>query len=258
MENITVNTGKTKKRMTKWASVGIASLILVFSLVTRVGTGEIGVVTRFGKVTGRELGEGIHLKLPFDRVNKYDVKIQKEETEVAAASKDLQDVFSTLVVNYRVDSSGVSRLHQNIGKEYRSRVIDPALQETFKAVSAQFTAAELITKRTEVKDLAFKLLTKRLKPYWIELTDLSITNFRFSEAFSKAIENKQVAQQNAERARFNLEASRLDAQAQEVQAKTLSKLFIQKLFLEKWDGRLPLVTGSGNILDVSSLIGEQQ
>jgi regulator of protease activity HflC (stomatin/prohibitin superfamily) len=231
-------------RLAGTAALLVVVLWLAFASTVVIGTGEIAVMTRFGRVTGQELGEGFHIKNPLDHANKYDVKVQKEEAKAAAASKDLQDVQATLVVNYALAPGEVSDIHQNVGTLYREKLVDPAIQEVFKASTAGYDATSLITKRSEVKENAVSLLRERLDDFGIRVVDLSITNFAFSAEFTQAIEAKQVAQQNAERARFNLDASKIDAQAQEVQAATLSDLFLRKLFLEKWNGELPRVMGS--------------
>lgn len=228
--------------------IGVFVLAAFFLTSVRiVNTGEVGVVTRFGDVTGRELDEGIHLVVPFgiEQVSVYDIKIQKQTAAAASASRDLQDVNSTLTLNYRIDPTRVGEIHQTIGVAYRDKLIEPALQEVFKASSAQFSAQELITQRAEVKNETFTLLKERLEAFGITVDDISIVDFTFSPAFTKAIEEKQIAEQNAQRAKFNLEASKTDAEAQEVQAKTLSPLFLQKQAIEKWNGELPQYLGGG-------------
>ena len=235
-------------------ALGIVLLLVLLTMtgIRQIGTGQIGVVTRFGKVTGRELGEGLHFITPFgvERVARYDIKVQKQTEEASAASKDLQDVGATLALNYHIDAARIGDLHQNVGVLYNPKLIDPALQEVFKATSAKFSAQELITNRAEVKNEAFKQVRERLEKYGIIVDDLSLVNFKFSAAFSKAIEDKQVAQQNAERAKFNLEASRIDAEAQQAQAQTLSPLFLQKQAIEKWDGRLPQYLGQETVFNI--------
>lgn len=225
----------------------ILGAILLLTSIRVIGTGEVGVVTRFGQVTGRELTEGAHLVWPFgvNQVSIYDVKIQKETEEARSSSKDLQDVISTLTLNYRLEQGKVKDIHQTVGINYRDTLIEPALQEVFKASSANFSANELITQRAQVKNEAQALLTDRLAEFGIVVDELSIVDFKFSDTFIQAIEEKQIAEQNAQRALFNLEASKTDAEAQQVQAETLSPLFLQKEAIEKWDGKLPQYMGGG-------------
>jgi len=237
--------------------VVVALVWLAFASTVSVGTGEIAVMTRFGRVTGQELGEGFHVKNPLDRANKYDVKVQKTDAEAGAASADLQDVQAKLVLNFSLEPGQVSEIHQRVGTDYPSKLIDPALQEVFKASTAKFDATQLITERPAVKQEAVGLLRERLSPFGIRVVDLSLTDFEFSEDFSKAIEAKQVAQQHAERARFNLEAARTDAEAQQVQGAALTEFYLRKLFLEKWNGQLPNVMGpTSSIYDVSRGSGQ--
>jgi regulator of protease activity HflC (stomatin/prohibitin superfamily) len=239
----------------KWGCIGAVVIVVVIWLATSivpVGTGKVGVVTKFGKVTGREMSEGLNMKwpYPFNRVWVVDVKVQKEQVEANAASLDLQTVHSTLAVNYHLERGKVSEIYRTIGKEYKERIIDPAIQEAFKAVTARYTAAELLTKRPEVKDVALKLLEERLHKRGIIVDDLSIVNFDFSEEFNKAIEAKQVAQQESEKAQYNLERARKDAQAQEAQKQSLSAELLQKMAIERWDGKMPTYVGGGSIFNI--------
>ena len=243
---------KQIKRILKLGLPPLLAIVFLLTSIRVVDTGESGVVTRFGKVTGRELSEGIHLVVPFgiEQVSVYDIKIQKQTESAASASKDLQDVEATLTLNYRLQSDRVREIHQTIGVAYRDKLIEPALQEVFKAASAKFSAQELITQRAEVKNDTFTLLKERLDQFGIIVDDLSIVDFTFSEAFIKAIEEKQIAEQNAQRALFNLEASKTDAEAQQVQAETLSPLFLQKQAIEKWNGTLPQYLGNGTVFNI--------
>ncbi len=225
-------------------------LWLIFSSTVTIGTGKIAVMTRFGKVTGQELGEGFHFKSPLDRANEYDIKVLKEETEAAAASKDLQDVKSTLVINYRLEAGQVSEVHKTVGTFYKEKLVDPAVQEVFKGATAKYDATQLITDRATVKADAFNDLVNRLKRYGIIVQDLSITNFSFSPEFTNAIEAKQVAAQEAERAKFNLERANLDAQAQNAQKTSLSPELLQKYAIDKWDGKMPQYVGGGSVFNI--------
>jgi len=230
------------------AAIGVVLAIGFFSSVRQIGTGQVGVVTQYGKVTGRELGEGIALVLPWglNNVTVYDIKVQKETVSSTAASLDLQDVSSEIVLNYQLERGSVSNVHQTIGVNYIDKIVTPAINEIFKAASSKYTASQLITQRSKLKADALTGLQTRLKPFGITVSELSIVDFKFSDNFSSAIEEKQVAQQNAERAKFNLEAAKTDAQAQKAQSETLTKEFLQKQAIEKWDGKLPTYLGGGD------------
>jgi len=234
------------------AFVIVLLAITLFSSVKTIGTGQVGVVTQFGQVTGRELPEGLAFVIPWgiNQVTVYDIKVQKESVVSTAASKDLQDVSSEIVLNYSLDQGNVSMMHQTIGFNYVDKIVIPAVNEVFKAASAEYTASELITQRSEVKNNAQTKLAERLKPYGINIRELSIVEFRFSDNFSRAIEEKQVAQQNAERAKFNLEAAITDAKAQEAQSQTLTDKYLQKVAIEKWNGVMPEYLGSGAVFNI--------
>lgn len=238
------------KKYLKHVIIFFVLLWIVLSSTVAIGTGKIAVMTRFGKVTGQELGEGFHFKNPLDIANEYDIKVLKEETSASAASKDLQDVKSTLVINYRLEAGKVSEIHRTVGVFYKEKLIDPAVQEVFKAATAKFDATQLITDRPAVKAEAFDELVKRLGRYGIIVQDLSITNFSFSPEFTKAIEEKQVSAQEAERAKFNLERANLDAQAQNAQKTSLSPELLQKLAIDKWDGKMPQYLGGNSVFNI--------
>lgn len=232
--------------------IGLIAIIMLLTSIVVIGTGKVGVITQFGRVTGRELASGIHLKAPFpiQSVTKYDIQIQKEQAEAQAATNDLQNVSATLALNYHLDSGRITDIHKNIGPGYKLRIIDPAVQEVFKAASAKFTAAQLVQNRQDVKNDAVTNIKSRLESRGIIVDDFSIINFEFSLEFAKAIEQKQVAQQNAERANFTLQQSQLDAQAQAAQKLSLTPEILQKMAIEKWDGHLPTALGQNGVFNL--------
>lgn len=229
--------------------IGLA--ILSVLCIRTVDAGEVGVITRFGEVS-REVQSGLALKLPWpiESIHYMDTRIQKEEQEARAATADLQDVSATLALNYAINRDEATRLYKEIGQFYQARVVTPALQESFKAATAEYTAAQLLTERAEVKKKTLEKLKSRIEPYGIRIDDVSIVNFSFSQDFSKAIEGKQVAAQEAERAKFNLERAKLDAEAQNVQRQSLSPELLQKMAIEKWDGQMPQYLGGGAVFNI--------
>ena len=245
--------GSPGKRRIAVIVIVVIVLVGLFSGVRQIGTGKIGVVTQYGRVTGRELTEGLSFVTPYgvNDVSIYDIKVQKEVADTQAATKDLQDVTAEVVLNYHLNRGEVSKIHQTVGEEYKDKVVTPALSETFKGASAKYNASELITERAVLKKDVYDQLRDRLEKYGIFVDDVSITNFKFSDSFAKAIEDKQVAQQNAERAKFNLEAAQTDSQAQAAQALTLSDNYLRKLAIEKWDGKMPsTVAGDGTVFSI--------
>jgi regulator of protease activity HflC (stomatin/prohibitin superfamily) len=239
--------------LVKWGVVALIVLIALWSTVTLVGAGEQAVITRLGAVRGNTLGAGLHFIVPFvEKAIIFDIREQKEEVDAAAASKDLQSIKAKLALNYHLDPANINNLYREIGggKQYRAKIIDPAIQESIKAATANFTAEELITKRSEVKERTKLNLTERLSHRYIILDDLSIVDFGFSPEFDKAIEGKQVAEQNALTAQRTLEQVKFEAQQSiekaKAEAETLrltsmqaSPAVLQLETIKRWDGKLP-------------------
>ncbi len=251
--------------------LGFLVLATLWGSFVTIGAGERGVVfSKFGGVQERVLSEGWQFKMPFvESVVPIDVKIQKSETQASASSRDLQIVSSVIALNYHVDPAAVNRVYQDVGLAYEARIIAPAVQESLKAVTAQFTAEELITKRDEVSSRIKESLTARLGRRNIIVDEFSITDLDFSEVFAASIEAKQVAEQQALKARQDLERVKIEAEqklaeakaeaeAQRVQRETITAELIQLRAIEKWDGKLPEVTGGAvPFLDVNALSGRR-
>jgi regulator of protease activity HflC (stomatin/prohibitin superfamily) len=222
--------------------------------ITIVQAGHRGVPHRFGKVFDWTVGEGIHWVGFFTRVTHFEVRTRKIEVEADSASKDLQSVQTTIALNYHADIANVNKLYQEIGVQYNDRIIQPAIQESVKAATAQFTAEELITKRPEVKSLIRKELEDRLHNRYIIVDEFSIVDFSFSKEFDEAIEAKQTAEQQALKAerdldRIKLEAqqsierSKAEAEALRLQKQQITPDLIQLRWIEKWNGELPQYMG---------------
>lgn len=227
---------------------GILLLVLFFSSLAIIGAGSVGVVTRFGAVN-RVINPGFNLKIPLvEGLALMETRTQKEQVDARAASKDLQEVKSTIALNYHLRADRAVVVYQNIGTMYKERIIDPAIQEAFKATTAKFTATELITKREAVKQEAFKHLKERLNVFNVIVDDFNIVNFDFSEDFNLSIEQKQVAQQNFEKARIEATTATTQAQGQADAQKilrdtgSLTPEYLQFLAIQKWDGKLPNAT----------------
>lgn len=166
------------------------------------------------------LGEGLHFKLPFiTNVVKIDNRVLKTEVSSSSASKDLQTVNSTIALNYRIGRANSASIYQNIGTDFENVLINPAIQECVKSVTAQFTAEELITERQKVGDLMREALAEKIGPYGFDIEVFNITSFEFSEEFNAAIEAKQTAQQNALKAEQDLARIKVEAQQQIEQAR---------------------------------------
>ncbi len=231
----------------------ILFIVFVFPPFTIVSAGHRGVAVLFGAVQDQVYGEGLHWKNPLMSVVAMDVRTQILQAEADSASKDLQSVTATIAVNYRIDTADVQTLYQEVGLDYEMTVIAPAIQESVKAATAQFTAEELITKRPEVRAAIHANLENRLDDRSLIIEDVSIVNFQFSDQFDAAIEAKQTAEQQALKAandlrRIELEAQqtvvRAQAEAESIriqsQALTTSNSLINLEAVRRWDGELPV------------------
>lgn len=255
-----------KKGPWKFAIIALVLIIILnlFKPWTQVGAGERGVVLNFGAVQDKVLNEGIHFRIPVvQEIVLIDIKINKIVTDAASASSDLQDVDLSVALNYHIIPEKANLVYQTIGVEYKERIIDPAIQEVMKAVSALYTAEELITKRPAVSAEMQESLTTRLLMSNISVDAFSIVSFSFSQIFTDAIEAKQTAEQNALKATRDLDRIRVEAEqtiaaaTAEAEALRLQKMNISPDLIElrkieanlkaieKWNGILPQVTGSG-------------
>ena len=198
-----------------------------------------------------------------------DVIIQKVETSESTASADLQEVTTTIAVNYRIVPEAAGNIYRSLRQEYEFRVIKPNIEESIKATTALFEAVELITKRELVKAKFKEILSERVRQYDIEISSVSIVDFQFSVEFKKAIEGKVTAQQRALEAKNVLEQITYEAQQQVIQAEaaanatilrataeaeairlvreSLSAEYLSYISFQKWDGKLPYFLGGGAI-----------
>jgi prohibitin 2 len=236
----------------------IALLVLLWlSPFGVIGPGQRGVHMRFTAVTGKVLGEGLYFVIPLiELVQKVDIQIQKEEMRADAASKDLQTVHIVVAMNYHIDPARVARIFQEVGLQYKERIIDPAMQEGVKASTAKFTAEELITRREAVREDTKNQLKTRLQEMGIIVDEFNIVNFEFSKVFNDAIEAKVTAEQSALAAKNKLEQIKFEAEQRVAEAKGKAEAItiesnalrsnpqiLEMRALEKWNGTLPQVTG---------------
>lgn len=244
----------------------LIGIILGFASVTTVETGYVGVKTRFGQVQDDVIEEGLNTKAPFiEKIVKIDCRTKKLETESSTASKDLQDVKLQVAVNYNVSKDTANNLYREIGTDYENIIVNPAILESIKSITAQYTAEELITKRAEVSNKMQKMLEEKVTSKGFNIVDFNITDLDFSDAYNQAIENKQVAEQQAKQAEYELQKSKVEndrkiaeaeanARVMEVQnastteqAIKLKELEIQEKMINKWNGQLPSTTTGNSI-----------
>lgn len=265
---VNVGGGSARKIVTAVVILLIAAIVVMNSFTT-VKAGHSGVVTTFGKVSETVLAEGLHFKIPFIQdIILIDNRVKKAEANCTAASKDLQTVSSTIAVNYKVLNSYSAKVYKNIGMDYEAVIITPSIQECVKAVTAKFTAEELITNRQAIGDQMMELLKDKISTYGIELQIFNITAFDFTDEYNAAIEAKQTAQQNALKAEQDLQRIKVEAEQKIAQAQAEAEAYRLKSeqitpeilisnYIEKWDGKLPTVVSGDSgtmMIDLSELL----
>lgn len=274
--------------------LAVVLLIVVgFNSVVTIKSGTVGIVSVLGAVRETTLQAGFHFKAPFiTTVTKMDTQTRKIEVSASAASKDLQTVSVLAAINYHIDPLGAAQLFKTVGMSYETTIISPAIQESIKSVTARFSAEQLITQRQAVSAAIKDELAQKIGNYYIFTDEFNITSFDFSEEFNRAVEAKQTAQQDALKAEQELAKTTIEAQQQVEQAKAEAEAtkaradadayatraraeaeafsieIIQKQLAqageayleyqrnEKWDGKLPAVSGGANaFVDVGSIVG---
>jgi len=231
--------------------VAIALFIALNSYII-INPGEAGVLSILGKAKPGALQEGLHLKPPFvSRVDVYDVTVQKFEVPAQSSTKDLQELSASFAINFRLDPDQVVNIRRQQGslQNLVSKVIAPQTQESFKIAAARRTVEEAITKRTELKQDFDGALSQRLEKYGVVIIDTSVVDLKFSKEFAKAVEEKQIAEQRAQRAIYVAQEASQQAQAeinraqgkaeaQRLLAETLKQaggaLVLQKEAIEAW------------------------
>lgn len=264
-ETTTVDTIVHRGRIVAAALVIIIALIFAISCFSFVPTGHTGVVTLFGKVENYTLDSGVHFKNPFARVIKMDNRIQKESVELSCFSSDIQEVEVVFTLNYQISKEYAMNIYKTIGKNYFDTAVSPIITESVKTVAARYTAEDLINKRNELAMTIEADMKEKLLAFNIELVSTSIEDMDFTDAFTNAVEEKQVAAQNklkaeteaaqrvveaeaeAEIRRVTAEAeayeilqrAEAEAQANQKLAESITDRLIEYRYYEVWDGKLP-------------------
>jgi regulator of protease activity HflC (stomatin/prohibitin superfamily) len=255
-------------------TIGILIILLIififlWSSFALVPAGHRGVVLWWGSVEKRVMGEGLNFKVPMaERVIKVDVRVQPHPfKEIDAASKEYQMVKLTGMMNFHIDPSFVNDLYQKVGLDFANKVIDPAFNDFVKEVVPIYQITEILPKREDIRKRAMTKLGENLARYHIIVDDIYFANIRFSPEYEKAVEAKQVAQQQVETQRQVLFQREIEAQqkvatakgeaesilvvaqgqakANEALSRSISPILVQYKSIEKWNGILPQVSGGG-------------
>lgn len=252
----------------------IGAIIIAFSCARKIPTGHTGVVTNFGRVENYTLDSGIHFMAPWKKVVKMDNRVQKETVSLSCFSSDIQEVTMVYTVNFQISKADAMTIYSTIGKDYYAKVITPSVMESVKVVAARYTAEELVATRNELALAIEEDVSEKLLSYNIEVVSTSIEDMDFTDAFTNAVEAKQVAAQNklkaeteaaqkvveaeaaAEVKRIQAEAdayelktrSEAEAEANRKIAESLTDELIDYTYATGWDGKLPnYMTGENSI-----------
>jgi len=269
-----------------WACFGIFILCALFSTFFQIQAGERGVITTFGKPSARIAEEGLNMKIPFiQQVYKYNVKTipinfdnkagvgdKSEYSSLFSFTKDQMEIQVAIVINYHIEPNDVMNVYQTYGTQdyYNLNVIEPIIREAVKAESAKFNVAELATERETFSNNVHKNLQTKFEAKKAVLESIYVVNIELPQAYKDSIDKKMIAEQDALAAKNKLDQVQYEAEQKVAEAKgkadamTLesnalkqNQQILQLRFIEKWDGKLSLVSGgnSGNtIIDISSLM----
>lgn len=234
-------------------------LFTIFESFTVISAGHIGVQVTLGEVNMQTLSEGVHMVNPISQVRDVDVRVVKTQLKGSSAStKDLQEVHTDLVVNYRLDGAKAAHIYKEFGLDLEDKILLPAISESFKATTAHYDSEELITKRDQVSRGITEALQGKVGKYGLTISEISLVNFGFSADYQKAIESKVIATQSKLKAEQDLQRIKVEAdqaiakakgeaEAIRIQSQAINagggRDYVQLKAIEKWDGKLPNVNG---------------
>lgn len=259
------------KKYAKYGGGAILAFILVFGSFAVVGPGERGIRVTMGKTGDEVLGEGPHLKLPLvGSIKTMSIRVKKSTDKTEAATKDMQKVTADIAINWTINPDSVGKMLREVGTEesIEINVIGPAVAEVLKAATSKMTAEEVLTKRMELKHAIDEALITRLGNYGLIVKDISLVDLDFTKEFNHAVEQKQIAEQEAKQAEYvalkatqdavaavNTAKGEADslllnataqAKAQNLLKMSLTKDVLALEYLKKWNGVLPQVMSGAN------------
>ena len=241
-------------------------LVVLFESVTVVPAGMRGVQVTFGEVNMTPLANGMHLVNPVSNIKNINIQLQRATMESASAgTKDMQQVHTDIVINYRLNADKVAYIYKDFGVDLVNKVLTPSLNEAFKSVTGHYTSEELITKRDQVSAGILEHVRTKLAQFDISVDSVSLVNFGFSAEYQKAIEQKVIATQMKQKAEQDLERIKVEAASRIAQAEGEAKAisiqaqaiqsnggqnYVQLQWIEKWDGKLPntVLNGSNSMM----------
>lgn len=198
--------------LTILAGVACFGLFTFFGCLSSVGTGKTGVVTTFGRVEDYTLEAGFHLKAPWNSVTEMDNRVQKSTVNLSCFSSDIQEVNMLYTLNYQIDKANAQEIYKTIGKDYYSTVVEPNIAEAVKVATARYTAEQLVQTRNNLANSIEELLEENLIKYNIKVVSTAIEDMDFTDAFTNAVEAKQVAEQRKKQAEIEQAQALLQAE----------------------------------------------
>lgn len=196
------------------AAVVLGIIAIICSCISSVPTGHTGVVTTFGRVENYTLDAGIHFMAPWKSVVKMDNRVQKATVDLMAFSKDIQEVRVRYTLNYQINKDNAQELYRSVGKDYYETVVTPIVAESVKAAVSKYNAEGLVGDRNELTINIETILAESLKQYDVEVVSTAVEDLDFTDAFTNAVEAKQVAQQDKLRAITEQERMTVEKQAE--------------------------------------------
>lgn len=245
-------------------------LAIFLSGCSVISPGERGVRIYAGHASAEPLQPGPHFWFPvLAGIASVDVQVQKSQVDSVPQSKDMQNITTSVAVNWSIDPDQVVAVYKRLGdeEEIYTRIIQPAVSEVLKSSMAQMTAEEILLKRMELKKNIDAGLTARLQAYGVNATDVNIVDLKFDERFTKAIEDKQIAEQQAKAAQYVADKAVKDAEAQVNLAKgqaesqrllqvSTTPVILQQAAINKWDGHFPQYMGGGQLPFLNIKVGQ--
>ena len=268
-------------------ALAIDAMEPIYGLFGKVPTGQVGIVTVFGKVQDTVLEEGFHVKNPFAKITTMDVRTQKANSNMSAFSSDIQQVQVAVSMNYSVNKSTAMNLFREVGVAYVETVINPRISENVKVVIARYNAESLVEQREVLSTEILTLMKEDMAAYGINVSAVSIEDIDFTDAFTTAVEDKQVATQTklaaeTEQARLTMEAeaeaerkvilaeaeaeiakiqadneayaitakAQAEAEANTMVAESLTQELIDYTEAVNWNGQLPVFMGSDGVMPI--------
>lgn len=243
----------TRKEVNTVIAIILVVILVIFGLsgIRTVGTGNVGVVTRFGKIKDvRPSGITWIIPWPVESVKSMKVTQTKIDAEFEVSSRDMQTVKLYTATQYSIDPSAATEIYAKFLNNYESGIIVPTIAEAVQSVSAEYSIEEVVSKRSELSHKILERAKEKLELYGINVIAVDIVNHDFSDAYEQAVEQKKVAEQATLRAQQELEKAQIDAEKNRVMSESMDENTKYRDFINKWDGKLPSVIGGDKGLDM--------